>query len=86
MARNEDGPGETKILIPVDPLEAAIEIEARKYGGELCILFRGHKPLAESYYRAVARGSITMALADRICTRVLACHPAQVYDEDWYEF
>jgi hypothetical protein len=83
-----------QLMIPIDPLVAAMEREAKKQerqvssGGwtGVAYLFYDNASLRRQYQKAKERGWITPKLADRVCTYALGCHPAEVYDEDWYEW
>lgn len=65
----------------VEPLTRALEAIGGFPSRELEHVSR----LSRSYQRAVRRGSITPAQADELCTRILGCHPAEVYGQQWWD-
>lgn len=64
------------VRIPVAPLVEAVRTRGTTIG-------RNH-PVSRAYWRATARGSITVDSADEVAVNLLGVHPASVWP-DWFE-
>lgn len=73
--------------LPVEPIVRVVE----ERGGFAAVVPGGVATASDagairrSYLRAKQAGTITDALADRLCVELLGLHPCEVYGEQWWQ-
>lgn len=71
--------------LPFAPLQAHRPMFKQDRNGPYGGVNTGGEALARAWCRAQAKGWITVGMADEICVHLLKMHPAEVYQEMWWE-